>query len=415
MTRRVKWIAIAVVTALTGALIATVARDPLYWKRYMLSLVYSPTNLPDSFYEPSDLIEGGDDYPPPRVQPEVEHLAAAALRSAEEYAGARHTRALIVGRHGHIVFERYWGDARFDSVIDAGAFNATITALMVGLALDDKKIGLIVEPVANYIEEFRADDRSNITIENLLRGTSGLAAPEGGRGPWSAAARERFSSDISRECLGRRAVHRAGEHGAPHACDVQLLARAVERATGQPYASYISARLWKPIGASDAYLSRDSEAGTPRADCCLRARQGDWMRIAELLLNDGKFAGEQVIAPGWVKQMRATPNDRPGFGFQVWRGSSSVANAAPAAAAPDQASEPYAADDTYLLKAAGKTRLWFVPSLGLSILRVGTNRDDDADWDDARIPNLIVRGASDFVLRAANPGSTDFSTLVPNH
>jgi len=408
--RRFKWLAIAVVLALAVALIASVARDPLFWKRYALSLVYSPTNLPGSFYEPSDLVEGTDDYQPPRVQPEDEHLAAAALRSAAEYARARHTRALIVGRHGHIVFEQYWDGARFESVIDAGAFNATITALMVGLALDDKKIGLVIEPAANYIEEFRADDRNAITIKDLLGGTSGLAASEGGRGPWSAAAREHFSSDILRECLGRQVVHRHGEHPTPQACDVQLLARAVERATGQPYASYISARLWKPIGASDAFLARDSEAGTPRADCCLRARQGDWMRIAELLLNDGKFAGEQVIAPGWVTQMLATPNGAPGFGFQVWRGSSSVADAAPA-----QPAEPYAADDTYLLKAAGKTRLWFIPSLGLSILRVGTNRDDDADWDDARIPNLIVRGASDFVPRTAKPGSTDLSTLVPNH
>ena len=36
--------------------------------------------------------------------------------AAADYASARKTTALIVGRHGHIVFEQYWDDRRFDTV-----------------------------------------------------------------------------------------------------------------------------------------------------------------------------------------------------------------------------------------------------------------------------------------------------------
>jgi hypothetical protein len=36
-----------------------------------------------------------------------------------------------------------------------------------------------------------------------------------------------------------------------------------------------------------------------------------------------------------------------------------------------------------------------------------------ADFDDARIPNLIVGGASDFVPPAARPG--ELSRIVPGH
>jgi CubicO group peptidase (beta-lactamase class C family) len=142
----------------------------------------------------------------------------------------------------------------------------------------------------------------------------------------------------------------------------------------------------------------------------MRARRGDWMRIAELLVSDGRFEGEQVVPPGWVQQMLAPSKPKPDFGYQVWRGRPFVA-----AAQGGAASEPYAADDTYLLKGAGKTRLWFVPSLGLTILRTGTNAESDPDWDDSRVPNLIIRGARDYVPKAPANGTQDISTLVPNH
>jgi CubicO group peptidase (beta-lactamase class C family) len=128
------------------------------------------------------------------------------------------------------------------------------------------------------------------------------------------------------------------------------------------------------------------------------------MRIAELLVTGGKFGGEQILPPGWVRAMLAPSKANSRFGYQVWRGEPFVAG--------EEASEPYAAADTFLLKGNGKTRLWLVPSMGLSILRVGTNDPIDTDWDDSRIPNMIIRGAGDYV---PNAGSQGVSDLVPNH
>jgi hypothetical protein len=66
------------------------------------------------------------------------------------------------------------------------------------------------------------------------------------------------------------------------------------------------------------------------------------------------------------------------------------------------------------LKGPGTTRLWLVPSLKLSILSVGSRDKAGKDWDDSRIPNLIVRDASDYVPKRAKPDA-NISNLVPNH
>jgi Beta-lactamase len=407
VTRKVFWL----VLALGAVAVAAVAFQPLFWKRYVLSTVYRAPHLPQAFYEPSELITGADEAgEPPRVEPELEHLDAGALQAAADYAGRRHSDALIVGRHGHIVFEQYWDDGRFDAVSDTDAFNATIAALTVGLAMRDRKIGLVTEPVANYIDVWRGSLREDVTIADLLHNASGLAATEPGWAPWSPAARQRFGPDWLATCLSLKLIHRPGEQWAPQPCDAQLLARVVELATHERYAEYISQRLWKPIGAADAWLTRDGEAGVAWAHCCLRARRGDWLRIGEMLVSDGRFQGEEIVPPDWVRAMLAPSKANPNFGYQVWRGRPFVASSE-----PGSASEPYAADDTYLLKGAGKTRLWFVPSLALTILRTGSNAPDDADWDDSRIPNLVIRGAMDFVPPLPKSGAEDVRSLVPNH
>ncbi|MBX5462113.1 MAG: serine hydrolase [Steroidobacteraceae bacterium] len=400
--------ALGVAVVLGAAAALVVARDPVFWKRYMLAMVHSPGELPDTFYEPSVTLVGTHEPTPPRVRPEEERLDPEALRAAADYAGSRHTTALIVGRGGHIVFEQYWDGGDFDTMMDAGALTATLAALTVGIAMADHKIGLATEPAAHYLPALATDDRRTITLADLLRSASGLAPAGEIIGPWSPGARERFAPNLTESCLARGATAQPGTVWVPQPCDVQLLVRAIERATGQPYARYISQLLWRPIGAADAYFVRDDESGAVRGDCCLRARRGDWMRIAELLANEGRFQGEEVVPPGWVREMLTASGPHPNFGYQLWRGE-------PFDAAGGEASEPYAATDTYVLKGPGKTRVWFVPSLRLTILRAGTNAPDDADWDDARIPNLIIRGAADFVPAQAPSGAPDISTLVPRH
>lgn len=405
--RRIALIAALLLIAILAILIA---RDTFFWKRYLLATIHSPTSLPASFYTPTEIIEGGDGIEPPRVAPELEQIEPAALRAAADYAATRNTTALIVSRHGHIVFEQYWDGGRFDTIADLSGFNPTLVALTIGIAMEDRKIGLLAEPAANYIEELRNDERSAITLADLLHSSSGLAPAAGGLGPWSGHARERFGTDTTAQCLARKVAARPGQRWLPQICDMQLLALVIERATHERYAGYISEHLWKPINAADAQLAREDEAGPPRAACCLRARRGDWMNIAELLVSDGRFEGEEVVAPGWVPQMLAPSKLNRNFGFQVWIGQPFSAELATA-----EATEPYAIDDLYLLKSAGKTRLWFVPSLHLAILRTGTNSESDRDWDDARVPNTIIRGVRDFVPKAATPGSQDIRTLVPNH
>lgn len=412
--RALKWVGLALLVLI----VVGIAREPLFWKRYFASLVHGPFHPPRSFYQPSETVAGGNEPAPPRVAPEEERIDPAALEAAAEYAAARNSHALIVSRNGHIVFERYWRGTGFDTVESAHSFTKTVTGLLVGIAHAEGRIRSLDEPAANYLPEWRGDARSRITIRNLLQMSSGLEGPDFAFHPWAATIREFLGTDIVAEYMKLPLRGRPGLDWMHQNVDPQMLGVILERATGVRYAQYLSEKLWRPIGAGDAYVWLDRPGGMAHTECCLLARQGDWMRLAEALLHDGVYRGEQVLPRGWVRQMLVPARGNPNYGFQIWLGSPYVGERPYSFERREFANlalEPYATDDVFFLDGFGKYRLWLVPSLGLAILRTGVSPDEPADWDDARIPNLVIRGVRDYTPRRHTGPAVDPAALVPNH
>jgi CubicO group peptidase (beta-lactamase class C family) len=271
----------------------------------------------------------------PRVSPAEAGMDPAALDAAAQFAGAHDTRALVVGRNGHIVFEKYWGDTTFDTPVETG-FEPVLVALALGTALNDRLVHSLDEPLSNYITDL-GEPQKTYTLRELLAGDR---------------------SEV------------------PVAESADLLALALERATGQPWQDLVAQRVWMPLGGGDLVFHRgDSELrpGAASAGCCLRARIGDWMRVGELLLNEGRYEGNELMPPRYAGLVTAPAHkDAPRGFFTRVDGSF--------------------ADQVVWLEGSGRQRLWIVPSLRLTVLRIGG--EPSAGWDEAMIPDSVIRGTS---------------------
>lgn len=363
------------------------ARAPSWWRQYLEALTRRSAPL----YQPRERIVGGNEPPAPRVAPQLEQLDPRALEEAARYAAEQGSRALIVSRHDHLVFERYWRGTDFDTLSDAQDFTPLLAVLSMGVAISHRRIGWPDEPVGLLVREWQADPRGAITVRNLMQQSSGLAPGAG----FDEAA------DLTAALLAQPLAAAPGSTRVVQGADAQLLALLLERATGERYADYLSAALWRRLGAADAWLWLDHAGGSAHADCCMFARQGDWIRVAQLLVRDGTYRGQQLMRPGWVSLMRAPAKSDADFGSFVR-----------VAARPAAGSEPYAATDVFAVEGRGGNRMWLVPSLQLAIVCTGDARGRGASWDEVRIPNLIVRAARDYVPPASAAG---VSALVPGH
>ena len=276
---------------------------------------------------------------PPRIPLGEAGIDPAAVESAVAYASARNTRALVIERNGHIVFEKYWGGTTFDTQEQLSGFTPVLIALSVGSAMNDHLIPSLDQPLSNYVPGLGEGSDGTKTMRELL--SQGDAEKDMG---WSA----------------------------------NLAAESVERVTKQSYDAVVRERLWKPMEAGSFTMARRNAdgPGAIRATCCMTARIGDWVRVGELLSRDGVFEGNELAPRGFVAQMRKPAAKDSKYGFYL------------------RVDGTFAAHDVVWLESDGRQRLWIVPSLDLVILRVGDEPAGDKGWDEAMIPDSIIRGTS---------------------
>ena len=287
------------------------------------------------------LVGGGDAGGMARVSPLQEHLDSAALEDASRDTAAEGLQALIVLRHGYIVYERFGHGYDAGTVIDSGAFAQVLLALAAGIAAHDDRLSL---QSLNGFDPVRVRD-------------------------------------------------------------------AIEAGTRQSYPDYLSQRLWRRLNAAAAWIDTPATGapGVPGAtapvpaavpaDCCFHARVLDWLRVAAVLLDDGRFEGKAVVPAGWVERMRRPVSASGSEGFGV-----ELASAAHGA-------EAFAAEDVFFLRGPGRWRLWLMPTLNLGVL-FGSASQLPA-WDETRLPNLVIRAVSERAPQR-DTGS-QLRQLVPGH
>ena len=347
MTRNRKLlIVVAVVLAVVVPM--RLAGNAAYWDRYAAAMTGVGAQGQVRFNQPR-LRVAGQTGGVPRATPVSENVLPAALEQAHQHAIEQNIRALIVHRHGHRVYE-YFAKGTSGSVEVAGG---ELAALPFALA-----VGVLA-------------DNGRVPFETALQAVHAVAPVGDWRNPWSHAARERFSL-----------------HAAP-----PLL---LQDADGD-VANTISQRVWQPLGAADAWLwGRDD--GALRVDCCMVARVDDWMRLADLLLNQGTYEGARIASPDWMRRLLAVDTDR--HAHPVWL----------AAQAPWVGDEPPAERDVYWFDLGRDLRIWLAPRRGVAVL-VWAGRDATRARD-TLIPNIILRGLNDQAPPISGGGIND---LVPGH
>ena len=132
-------------------------------------------------------------------------------------------------------------------------------------------------------------------------------------------------------------------------------------------------------------------------------------------MQNGCYAGQQVIPEGWVDEMTTPSAANENYGMQLWLGTSHepLRKYDPGIEFMGNLhSEPFVADDVVFLDGAGDQRLYVIPSRELVILRTGK---DGPEWDDAVLPNLYTVAVDSFSGQSPDtwPTRADLNAACP--
>jgi CubicO group peptidase (beta-lactamase class C family) len=324
-----------------------------------------------------------------RIDPgKAAHVNYEQLEKAIDYAFAepdperpKHTHGVVVVYDGKLVAERY--DEGFDHNSRQMGWSMTksIGNALIGLLVKDGRIRT-EDPAP--IQEWQADDRNKITINNLLQASSGLQWNERYFLPTSEF-HEMFirRDDKAGFAASLELENSPGTFFEYSSGTSNLLSRIVRQELGDDeYYQFPYTRLFHKIGMYTALIEPDASGTFVMSSYCFASAR-DWARFGLLYLNDGMFNNERILPEGWVKYSTTPAPAAPKrkYGAQVWLNMGNPENTS-------DRFEPGVPSDAYFFEGFESNTVTIIPSKKLVVVRLGVTHNKSFQISEL-IPRII--------------------------
>jgi CubicO group peptidase (beta-lactamase class C family) len=294
----------------------------------------------------------------------------AAWQQAQVEAGAFSGAVAAIARNGKVAYLRAVGfrdraktvPLQGDAIFWIASMTKPVTSVAAMMLVEEGKLDLAA-PVHQYLPDLKdmmvgvettdpASGQSRLalepqkrpmTVEDLLRHTSGLVYPEGNKAVHKlyretfdvrpALSRDSTLKDFVSRLARLPLAHQPGEVWE-YGLNVDVLGRVIEIASGQPLDQFLDSRLFKPLGMVDTgfwvpaeklvrlidppvgaaiYPDRDVTKPTTlfSGGGGLVSTAPDYLRFCQMLLNGGELDGARILSPTTVRRMttNALPPD----------------------------------------------------------------------------------------------------------
>ncbi len=306
----------------------------------------------------------------------------------------RHVKAVIAVKDGRIVAERYAPGYGPDQPLPSFSVAKSVTNALAGTLVRDGALSLTAPaPISAW--QAASDPRGAITLEHLLRMTSGLAMAQDGSGFDPASRMIYTAGDMAAVAAASSPAAPPGTVFAYTDCSTLLVSALVRQIVGGPEAVVAFARreLFAPIGIRRMTLEFDG-AGTQVGAIGMSAPARDWARFGQLYLDDGIAPdGRRILPEGWVAMSRApTLGSLYGAGFWTTEGDGAEAKSIIARGMPP---------GTFFASGNLGQRIYIVPSERLVVVRLGVSFGERNGLDaDLAFMNAVIARSHDPELPA---------------
>jgi len=364
--------------SVTGTLLGMAKRKAIYREGLGCTLLVDA--------DEATLCEQADGYRPPAVLPVRSDtlywpmgerltdtvpagLDANRLQEAIAAAFDRHgpgTRGVVVVYRGQLVGEAY--APGFDATTPQLGWSMTksLTSALIGILVGEGKLSLD-QPIG--FEDWQDDERAGITLDDLLRMSSGLDWFEEYGDLTDATRMLYLHGDMARYTRRRPLRSDPGAEWVYASGTTNLLQAIIRREVGSlhDYWTFPRRTLFNRLGMRSAVIEPDVSGTLVGSSYCF-ATPRDWARFGLLYLNDGIWQGERLLPEGWVRYTRETaPASAGEYGAQFWLNQSGKL--------PDVPREVYACQGFQ------GQRIFVVSSHDLVVVRLGLSDEGAYDFN----------------------------------
>lgn len=246
--------------------------------------------------------------------------------------------SILINHKGVRIYENYFNDGSPEQLNDIRSASKTFTSLAMGIAIDKERLPAVTSRVMTWLPEYKSHrnpfpGKVQMSFRDLLTMTSPLECndwnsyslgneermylqadwarfildlPQRGIPPWEEPIEERFNQKAFSYCTG----------------GVFIVGRAIESATNLRVDKYLQKHLFSHMEIEDLQWPY-SPKGHAQTGGGVRISSQDLIKIGQLLLDDGKWMGQQLLASAWVEEMKTPyveidPQRNIKYGYLLW-------------------------------------------------------------------------------------------------
>lgn len=278
----------------------------------------------------------------------------------------KRTRSVIVIYKNKIIAEKYADGFNKNSRILGWSMTKSITGTLFGVLLKQGKFDIMK---AAPIAEWKNDERSKITTNDLLHMNSGLEWEED-YGKISDVTKMLFiEEDMTKSQINKQLVGKPNNTWNYSSGTTNLLSGILRKQfkTHQEYLDFWYTNLLDKIGMNSAIIETDM-AGNFVGSSYGWATTRDWAKFGLLYLHKGNWNGEQIFDESWAKYVSTPTNTSNGnYGAQFWLNAGGKF--------------PDAPKDMFYASGYQGQMVAIFPSHDLVIVRMGLKEDPEFDFN----------------------------------
>ena len=229
-------------------------------------------------------------------------------RGVQDYLDQWPVTGLLIARQGRIWAEHYRFGRDATQRLTSWSMAKSVTSLLVGIALDQGLIRSLDDLPQDYVPELQGTLHGQIPLRHLLNMSSGADVVHE-RDPvridvpallgWPQA--RTVGTDVNRVVrTWRDTLEAPGVRFNYNELCPLTLGMVLRTVSGGSLAQFAQAQLWQPMGAeSDASWLTDV-LGREYNCVGFAARLRDWARLGQLVAQQGKIQGRQIVSKAWL-------------------------------------------------------------------------------------------------------------------
>lgn len=229
------------------------------------------------------------------VTPESQNINSAKVQKIIDLSFLdQSTLGVVIIKNGKIIGEKYADGYSDISHGTSWSMAKSYYAALIGISIEKGEIDSLDDNVGKYLDYYN-DERSKITIRDLLDMSSGLDFPD-------HEHEKMFFQTNHLEYAKAVGVEKdAGLKWEYNNVNSMIIGDILFSVTGIKADKLLSERIFEPIGMKDYKLWKD-ESGNVLTYCCVDMSAQEYSKFGLLFARNGNWNGRQIIPKNFIDE-----------------------------------------------------------------------------------------------------------------